>query len=210
MAVRKHIKEKHGGTTPALQRYEILRAIKDCDNPRDSALIATLYLTGCRIEELVRYKHYDKNVSGQAIKKEQIEIADTRITIRNVRTLKLTKLTRVNGEKVKQHRGEHRSIPILLNQLDKPFIDIFLQHITPLEANAPLFNISRVMAYLILSKVGIYPHLLRHARLTHLSQDYNFKESDLRQFTGWSTSNTAKHYVHLNVTDLFEKMERYY
>lgn len=204
MAIRIQIKRSNQGSTPALDRYEILHNIRQARNPRDKALIATLYLTACRIEELLKYKHYRLDITGQPVKKEQIEIRGDEIIFRNIRCLKLTR-TR-NG--VKEQRAQVRNIPIIINALEQPLINYLTDYIKTLALEDPLFNITRWRAYQILSQIGIYPHLLRHARLTHLAVDYDFGEAQLRHFTGWSTSNTAKHYTHLNIGDLLSKMRR--
>lgn len=209
MSIRKTIKHQNAGNIPALDRYQILNKIKQINNTRNQALISFLYLSGCRIEEALQYKHYKEKILGEGIKKEQIEISNTHILILNVRCLKLfNQKTLSTGEKIRTHRAEFRNIPIPIVKRDLPLIQIFLEYIKGLPEQALLFNIGRVMAYKILSQVGLFPHLLRHSRLTHLTIDHNFTESELRKFTGWSTSETAKHYVHLNTNDLVEKIIR--
>jgi len=204
MAIRIQIKQTNQGSTPALDRYEIINKINRTKNKRDAALIATLYLTGCRIEELLKYKHYKLDIKGKPVKKEQIEIRGDEIIFRNIRCLKLTR----NRNGVKSHRAQVRNIPIVFNQLEKPLIRYLMDYIKGLNPEDPLFNITRWRAYQILSEIGLYPHLLRHARLTHLAVDYDFGEAQLRHFTGWSTSNTAKHYTHLRISDLINKMKK--
>ena len=111
MSIRITIKSKNQGNTPALDRYEILNKINRTKNKRDAALVATLYLTGCRVEELLKYKHYRLDIKGDPVKKGQIEIRGDEIIFRNIRCLKLTR----NRNGVKTHRGQVRNIPILLN-----------------------------------------------------------------------------------------------
>ena len=50
--------------------------------------------------------------------------------------------------------------------------------------------------------IRLHPHLLRHFRLTHLIQLYNYTPFELQQFAGWSSIQPASIYVSLNATDL--------
>jgi len=195
MAVRRYIKKKYRGI-PALNRYKILDAIRDTDTVRNKALISFLYLTACRIEEVVKFI-IDGEIIGEPITKKQIEIRDNLIIIRDVRALK----SRV--------KNKVRNIPIIKNRLESEFIDIFLLYYNALEnKDSYLFNITRQRAYQILERVNLFPHFLRHSRLTHLVTDYDFSESQLRHFTGWDTSGTATHYTHLRLSDLISKMQK--
>ena len=96
-----------------------------------------------------------------------------------------------------------------LRDIEKPFIDIFLEYYNSIDdPDAYLFNITRQRAYQLLEKLGIFPHLLRHARMTHLVVDYKFDIADMMKITGWKRAQTAMTYTHLNVTNLVEKMQK--
>lgn len=215
MGIRQEVVKNN--QVPLLKRYEILERVNNTKRLKDKALISFLYLTGCRIEEVVKFIQEKRNnrviinretkqrenkpiiyrtLKGDPIQKKQIEITDSYIIIHNVRTLKR-----------RQDSLLLRSIPILRSEREKTFIDIVLKYIEPLEENDYLFNMTRQSAYKKLKKVVLFPHWLRHIRLSHLAIDYNFTHAELRQFTNWSSGAMADKYIHLNVTNLLNKMD---
>lgn len=196
MSIRIQIKAVNNNQIPSLERYKILEAINRMSSKRNKALLAFLYLTGCRISEVVRYKKKGALI-GQPIKKKQIEIRRNELRIYNVRVLK----SRI--------KHKIRVIPILINDLERQFINHFLEYYKGLDnPDTYLFNLSRDWVYRLLAKEGLFPHWLRHARLTHLVVDYDFNEQQLQKFTGWDTTKTAPVYTHLKVDDLFDKMKK--
>lgn len=52
----------------------------------------------------------------------------------------------------------------------------------------------------------LYPHYLRHCRLTHMAQIYGFDEIKLMRYAGWSSTAPASIYVHYNWIALAEWM----
>lgn len=201
MAIRKQLIAQYG-EVPALQRYEIIDKINQLNNIRDRALIAFLYLTGARIEEVVRHYKKDQETGTMKMKdypilKKQIELSDKYIFVRDVRSLK-----RRNKKPYK------RDIPIPKHQNDEFFIKTFLDHYYTVADDDPLFNITRQRASQILGKVNLFNHWLRHTRDTHLVRDYKFSAAELRHFNNWRSSSTADIYTHLNLDDLLNKFER--
>lgn len=188
---------------------------------RNQALIAFLYLTGCRVEEVVKYRletnptrvlkkrevtpegfqriitvpspRYQSSFAGHPIYKKQIEERDNLIIIRNVRTLK-------------RRTSFPRNIPIIKNKLEEPLIKIIKNYTDSVDDETPLFPFSRQWSAQILEKVGLFNHWLRHIRLTHLVTDYGFNGIQLQHFTGWADTNPSKHYVHLNIQNLIRVM----
>lgn len=216
-------------------RSDLLYRIKSLESLRDRALVSFLYLSGCRVEEVVRYytyvcpecgeklhsvkgeawkKHCRKHgtverrkgvVYGEPIKKSQIEFKDDLLVILNVRTLK-------------RRKKLNRNIPILVED-DREFIDMIKEYMADLKlteeqerADKPespiLFNLCRQRVYQITRKIYLKPHWLRHLRLTHLTIDYGLTDQDLKQYTGWSDSRPANVYVHLNWANLANKMRK--
>jgi integrase len=202
---------------PRLERYEILDRIERIEGRniiRDKAFVAFLFLSACRVEEVVTYyrekvllkakrraedqykgKDQMRVVLGQPIRKKQVDIVDDSIIIHGVRTLK--------------RRDEHRrSIPILMNDREMPFIEIFMRYLNSLEPEDYLFQFNRTRGYQILSSVGLFCHYMRHLRNTILSTEYNFTGQQMQQFNGWTKSGSADPYVHLGVEDLLAKMRK--
>ena len=191
MAIRKLIKEKDG-SIPALERFQIKEAILRLGSLKEQALVAFLYLSGCRISEVVRFTKH-KELAGEPILKEQIEVRPEVVIIYNVRILKL------------KDPRLRKSIPIPRNNIEAFFIDIFLKYVETLPSlKSPLWDHTRKWAYETLAKVELFPHLLRHSRVTSLVRDYNFTTARLMQFIGWKDSNSSSHYTHLNVGDITE------
>jgi len=99
-----------------------------------------------------------------------------------------------------------RAIPILIKKEQK-FMEIIKEYLNTLNEDDPLFPIVRSRAYQIMSKVGLFPHYLRHLRLTHLTIEYGFRVAELMEFTGWGSSHSADSYIHLNVANLKDRMK---
>lgn len=225
MEVRKHYNRNKEGKkqeTKVLRRDQLLEKIYLLDKGQHQALPVFLYLTAARVEEVVKYveesqpnrvlmimdKETGKRIptpapilervsKGEPIKRNQIVIEEKRITIYDVRTLKRKIDVMLT-----------RPIPIARTEREEEMIKILVNYLNTLEPNDYLFNFTRQRAKQILEKVMLYCHLLRHCRLTHLAVDYGFDNSDLRQYTNWASSKTADNYVHKNISNLYDKMER--
>lgn len=200
-----------------LDKWEILERIKRIqgfNEVRDQALGAFLYLTGCRIEEVLPYRK-ERNLNrtlknkktgervaapimkltetGQPIIKKQVEIYKDHIKINTVRCLK-------------RRKSIYRNVVIPINEREKEFINILLKYIATLSDDSALFPIKRARAYQIFSKVGLYNHYFRHIRSTVLVTDYNLSPNDLQHFYGWKSSASGDAYIHLATKDLLKKM----
>lgn len=55
---------------------------------------------------------------------------------------------------------------------------------------------------------GVAPHYFRHCRLTHMVTKFGYNEAELVHYAGWTDGRPSKHYMHLNVKNLQEKMKR--
>lgn len=219
MAIRAEL-TKNKQALKIIQRYELLDKIESFTGPyalRNKALVSFLYLTGCRVEEVckfikeknlkrIRKNKVTKEISsapilerqqiGEPLKKKQVEFRENNVIIHNVRCLKRRSVQIV------------RSIPVPKKEREHAFISFVLAYMLELQPEDYLFDLTRQRIYVILSGVGLYPHYLRHLRMSHLAVDYNFSSADLKQFTGWTTSKTADEYIHLNITDLVNKMAK--
>ena len=170
-------------------RQELLNVINKIYNLEHKALVCFLYLTGARVGEIVKQ-----------VKKFQLEFENIRgkpfLMVNNVLTLKRKRLV-------------YRRIPIPLTKRERLFLQPFLDYVDPLPKDAVLFNMDRKMAWSIIrNKTYLFPHYLRHIRLTHLKLHHNFDSLDLKKFTGWKDTRPAEVYAHLDVRDIAEKMSR--
>lgn len=197
---------------------------------RDQALFAFLYLTACRVEEVVRYTCGSQPWENKdAVRKAQVVInpADrSRVVITHVRCLKrkmfkykVTKLMNTDGSiSVNREKldgvvipGKYRNVGIKVNELEKPFWEVFKAYIDTLDYDTELFPITPGRAYQILGHNrgkggGIHPHAIRHQRLTHLTNLYRLSSQQLRRHCGWASSMTADHYVDSSAEDIIDSM----
>lgn len=199
MAVRQEL-VKNGRELPRLERYELVDKINEFVLLRDQALVAFLFLTGCRIKEVVRFldEKDGRKLLGMPIQKKQVEERPDHLIITGVRTLKRGRTMRIR-----------RSIPVPLNDKERPFVNVLLAYLSTLDRDSYLFDMTRQRANQILERVGLFPHYLRHLRATRLVTDYDFSNQDLQRYFGWAHSSRADTYVHLNVGDLLAKMGKF-
>ncbi|MFH1377108.1 MAG: tyrosine-type recombinase/integrase [Candidatus Woesearchaeota archaeon] len=171
-------------------KEDILKLVGCADNFRDKALVFTLYESGCRSGEWlnVRLKNVALDEYGAVV------VVSGKTGSRRIRLLD--------------------SVPDLTSWLN--------QHPSKNDPEAPLWtNIGSHLdmglgfngLHTILNKYAknsklnkkIYPHLLRHSRLTHLAGD-GFTEAELRIIAGWSAdSQMPKVYIHLSGADVDRK-----
>ena len=150
------------------------------------ALIAMLYLTGARINELL------------TIKKSQLEYAETNgikyLIINNVVTLK---------------RREKFLRPFFLR---KDFEEEFIKHVRAWLAeiytdDELIFKIKSARAWQIVEKyTGKWDHYFRHVRNIDLVRYYGFNSYWLQRWNGWAKLQSGENYVHLVGQDLKEKI----
>jgi len=218
---RSLLKKANQGEIPALTYEEALshleRIGKATQEPaRNKALLAALFLTGCRIEELVRWypgkamlaklkdNPFFKDQLHQlgylpSIIKSQVEILPDGFELHRIRTLK---------------RRDYitRQIPVInANEKEQPFINAFLAHINSLQGDQEAFPITRERAWqLITTHTGTFCHAYRHARATILTSGryYDLNESQVQAYFGWHDPRSAKPYTHLTTEDLKAALRR--
>lgn len=170
-------------------RQELLNIVNKIYNLEHRAFICFMYLTGARISEVVK-----------EVKKYQLEYQTINkvpfLIVNNVKTLK-------------RRTPVYRRIPIPLTRKEGGFVKSFIDYVEPLPKETVLFNFSRKFAWkLIRDKTYLFPHYLRHVRLTHLKTEYGYDALDLKQFTGWKDTRPAEVYAHLDVRNIAEKMTK--
>lgn len=192
---------------------------------RDKALFALLYLSGARIQEVVRYNSNQQPwPAKEGIRKSDIVINETdptKVTVLNVRCLKrklrkkkkivkadLTTgiVTTTTEEKEETKPPVYRNIAIRINASEKPFWDALQAYMEGLPADSELFPMSPQNARQRLYKSGVHPHALRHQRFTHYVDLYHMPSQQLRRQAGWASSATADHYVESQTEDIHQTM----
>jgi len=170
-------------------RQELLNVINKILNLEERAFICFLYLTGARVSEIC-----------QRVKKYQLEYAN----------IKGTPFLIVNNVYTEKRRTPvFRRVPIPLTKRESGFLKPFLDYVEHLGKDDVLFDFDRKKAWQIIrSKTYLFPHYLRHIRLTHLKIEHGFDALDLKQFTGWKDTRPAETYAHLDVKNIAEKMTK--
>jgi len=178
-----------------MNRADLKFLIDSIGNQRDRALIAMLYLTGARIDEILGSKKW--LIEGIKPKQfvEDVFNGYKIVTVVGIQTLKKKEIIK-------------RSIPILYEQ-EKDFIKYIIDYVQFKEIGQDelIFPITRQRAWQIIrEKTGLFPHFFRHIRLTHLTVNYGFTETELMQFVSWKNTAPAAFYVHLSTKNIIEKM----
>ena len=172
----------------------IIEAAESISNLKVKALYCLLYLTAGRIRELVQ----DRTKNLPSIKKKDFSVA-----YRNNRKVILIDMR--NEKNKNRHRKE---IPITLdNEENLRLWSYIKEYLDTLNLENELFDFSYQYAYKSLKPyIDGNPHWLRHVRLTHLITIYDFNESLLSKYAGWSDSRPAKHYAELRWTDFLDRL----
>jgi len=152
---------------------EIEKMIRRAGEPWLKALIAFLYLYGCRCSEALMLKKEDVWVDGSVIHAR----------------IPLLKRRRADGP---YERPTH----ILRVHSSAPFADVFLEHWGRLSPNERVFPHSRWWAWKKIKELNpcVSPHVFRHDRLTKIAM----KRPDpylLKDWAGWSDTRPAEYYV---------------
>jgi integrase len=164
---------------------DMIYKIRTLKNIEHQALASILYLTGCRVSELVKWF----KVRDLSIEKEKG---------------KLCYVFHLFTEK--QRKESYRNVPLVYEEAyNKELIDMVLEYIKTkkLKDDSLLFNFSRWKAYKIIKQhFGMYPHYFREIRVTHLIKYKDFNEHKLMKYFGWTDIRPSKHYVNLDWRDL--------
>jgi len=188
--VVKWITTKRGkrNTIEVLTLDEVKRMTETATNQRDRALIMLAYESGCRADEILKIK------------------------IRDVKMDKYGAVCMVNGK-----TGGRR-----IRLIDAvPDMQLWIgMHPEKDNPDAPLwiaqrkgYDLRYVQFYTILTQAGkkagikkrVYPHLLRHSRLTELAT--KLTDSELKVFAGWQgDSRMPGVYIHLSGADIDKKI----
>lgn len=165
---------------------EALRLIQAADNPRDKAIVAFLFETGCRIGELMSLRI--KNVH---LEKELSHVVLSGKT--GMRKIPVINSASYLAQWISQHPGGAPNDLVFINTGSK-------SHHNPM---------SYTLYHKLLKKLGekagvskkLNPHNFRHSQATIMAG--KLTEPQLRTFFGWSNdSKMVATYVHMSGRDL--------
>ena len=180
-----------------LTEEEVQQLIKTSEHPRDKALIAALYESGCRIGELLtlRLKHVQPDRYGAKM------IVSGKTGMRSVRLI--------------------AAAPYLLSWMnlhplrDDPDSPVWLELRARKGRARKAINYKNASILLkrLAKRVGIkkrvHPHLFRHSRATHLAK--HLTEAQMKEHFGWvQASEMAGIYVHLSGRDVDDALLKTY
>ncbi len=178
---------KHKLPEELLTIKEVNKLANATTNPRDKALILTLYESGCRIGELLYMK------------------------LKNVQFDNYGAVLLVNGKTGSRRVRIIASVQILSNWLqehpdkDNPSAPLWPARLgryapTPISYPSLLSMFERARKQSNIKK-RIYPHLFRHSRATALAS--KLTEAQMKEYFGWTQgSEMAATYVHLSGRDV--------
>jgi len=140
------------------------------------ALIAFLYLFGCRVSEALNLYRKDVWVEGNYL-------------VAKIGVLK----------RRRERRGPYENIPHLIHvSLNAPFVkEVLLPYLNKIDdPNRKLWGKSRQLVWLRLKELNplISPHVFRHDRLMKLAMK-GATEAQLMDWAGWSDPRPAGRYI---------------
>lgn len=178
-------KKRHPLKMIVPKRREILEVLETIGSSRDRALIATLYLTGARVSEVLKTH----------LLKRQIYERDDVVVFEHLPVLK-------------KRKPSYRDVEVI-KEIEVDFLKHIEEHWETIPSDdMPLFTISRERCWQIIKRLGWFPHFLRHSRATHLAKA-GFDTGRIMAFFKWSPQSTAvaMNYTHLSQEDIYSKLQ---
>jgi hypothetical protein len=177
-------------------RFRDFRAVVDgIPDSRDKILIQALYLTASRVNEMLTKvipSHQSRTKPYGKFMKYDFEDFQHGKTTEKVLTLKCAVLKRKVRQRKRRKQEEriYKMIALPVNPKFEPWTLALVRRIK--KAGTLAFNMTDGNALYIVKKwfSRSYPdmttHDLRHFRITHLAQEYDFDAFDLTCISGWT------------------------
>jgi hypothetical protein len=205
-------------------RVELISRI----NLKFAAFCSLLYLTGCRIQEILAYKYNGDYVAEKEAKnilfKPAMVAGDIKIEYDEANNIHWLIITS-RCEKKKDIREDERQSIIYYDEYYpvkndkervevknplKPLIDIlesYLDQNFENKENFPLFTFSYSYAHEYISKwLKLTPHSIRGLRAQHLLRYHNFDITSLQAYFNWKDSTVAAEYAKSDAKDIKERL----
>ena len=179
---------------------------------RDQALIATLFLTGGRVSEVISLRKTNFNLEADP---DAIEVTDM---LREKSFRKIDEVELPNGRKrwiTEKVMATRRDFPILKNEPLVSYLASWLDEVDDYLFPSPAGHrdhLSRQRIYQIVKDVGrrigeeIWPHWFRSQRASQLAVEYGFDLHALIDFFDWKDVDTALTYSRLGAKKLTAMM----
>ncbi|MDH5448428.1 MAG: site-specific integrase [Candidatus Bathyarchaeota archaeon] len=177
---------------------------------RDRALVAILFLTGCRAEEVARLRKSMFSFDEEWIYGKGIPVVKSWRYIDNKKT-----------REEKQARGEKPRTKSLqktreivfprrepLSELLIEWLDQVQDYLFPSKFHRHRKHLSPIRAYQIVTDLAkrtgfdMWPHRIRSERASQLGSEYGYRTRDIMRFFAWESEKTARRYVHESLEDI--------
>jgi integrase len=190
---------------------KLAELISEAKSSRDKAFIASLFLTGGRVSEVLQLKRENFEVR----KEEGL------ILVRAMPKLKQYKKLGSYVDEGGRNRweteriiGYRKTFPILLAEPLSPILIEWIEKSDNYLFKSPYNDgpLSRVWAYCLLRELGdpdnlkLWPHRFRAERASQLADDYGYEVLDLKEYFGWAKLEQAAHYASRGWRGLASKM----
>lgn len=162
-----------GKRDDVLSMDEVEAMINIADNIQVKAMVSLLWLTGCRVSELLLIRKKDFTV----------DVNNNRLLV-NIITLKTRKKNLVKTR---------RTLPI---SLEAPFIEYVIDYFSYVNPEDRMFPFYRVKVWRMIKELNpsAWVHLFRDTRNTRLAEQ-GVGTHQLMVWNGWTNSKTANEYV---------------
>jgi len=193
--------------------YEQLKEkILSLKNKKVAAAMCLIYLTGSRAREVLRGHNRKTNEAYPSIKFKSISVSENGEYVTIITPVEKLR----DSPKVKKNprlRHKRAFIKFDLNDMYYPLFNIlneYMDSFSEEQKNNPeteLFNFSyQYFAKQLADNLCWNTHYLRHLRASHLVQNHNFNDTELRHFFGWITGEMPSRYTHMNDEVIMEKL----
>jgi len=181
---------------------------------RDRALIAILFLTGARAEEVVKLRKSMFSFDEEWIYGKGIPVVKSWRYLDSKKTIQ-----------EKQARGEKpktKSLPKTreivfprrepLSELLIEWLDNVEDYLFPSKFHRHRKHLSPTRAYQIVTDLAtrtgldVWVHRLRSERCSQLTLEYKFGIRDIMRFFAWESEKTARRYVHESLEDMKQRI----
>lgn len=189
-------------------RDTMIANIMKIPNTKHKALIAFLYLSACRIGEVVGRRRRKWGL---------LDGAEQRYLVLPLLRSQLEKRTHTNGDTyliafnvpiLKRKDAGVKNIPF--NPKTEPDLcNAITTYADTVPAEQPLWEYHQDYACQLVKKYlgkEYFTHFLRHCRITRLATDNNFNTNDLISFVGWKDPRASSIYAHLSWEDTAKKI----
>lgn len=187
---------------PVPNRDTLIADILKVTNEKHRALFAFMYLTGCRISEIVGLKNTKWNGKPPIINKYHLDA-------RPIQRSQLTQETSTNGKPIllvsnvsvlKQKPRGVKHIPISIES-EPSLSKCVIGYANTIPQGEYLWDYHKDYVGQIIKKElnpEFFSHFMRHCRASRLVGDKSLNISKLIQMMGWKDARPATTYTHLN------------